>query len=1152
MGLRSILGLPSRSSRAEQPPAQDVATYTTAKTKYDKLIAEPRLQNIAQSFRDDLAKADVDAKGLSKLGEYDEAASRLNSAITAAVQEIVRQGTAKADYDKVSPKISGLLDGAQLWGVDATYMSALRKRFNDIVASAANDLKAAADSLIKMAGELAKDAKILAAKKARDLVLADKAKVEADAAEALKIATETPEVLKLNRLLANEVPLIGFCAGKNDYLGALAHLEKCRTWTAEIMAQAQAVADNIALRDTVQAKRQAMNDDVKSARLLYGHDKPSKALVEDFQKMDKAFEGAMYNRDYKVASTLLPRFENLTKRVLVLKPSVDADRALATDARKVWDEILPLKNRYWDIPEATKQLKDLGKVFGDLWSLFQKARGKDDNAKIIEMGPELKKAAQAFFEAADAAKEQIDKLTALIAEWTATGAARYATAIALKPRLPELVDVIEQLKKAQKEADKEATANDFDAARKKMDSVFALLDRIDALADADKQAKANRTEAVKAYKKLRKQFDNAQKVKAYSPEMLALFDKFREGHNAMADLISSGSDQALAKIAELGEVVKAIEAAKVENAAQKVAALAEGRKAMTDCKQPYLDALLAANNNLPHSQDLRNQLLALDSAIAKANNAGQPKKVASICPALLDVCRQIMAAVPQWETDKTADKDDYDSRFAAIKTNYDKVAGYSRVSPKIKKALVTAKDRLDETENEYGRGNFGTARENLNKLEQDVAALLGLEAEHDSLKADRSWIRAKRTAIKDDVEEAIDAFALIPETQDIQARMDYAYKQAQKAYSNLDFPAARTLWTELDGLLTDWNSKAADNTAAWTQDAKDVHSRLKVVKPERDTAGNMGGITPELKTLSDAYGTASGRFWRAYSSVDWPLCLELMDAFEKTVKAYAAKKSDYDAALIIATQKSTDASVALTAITDQDLKAKTAIEKLDLLDDLRARGKALTDDERKLQRKVYNALDFDPEFKLADEKRRSDLVDALKADEEIVQARGKWGTMSTDERLAVLVKVLEAECKVYNIPAPKVRLFCEPPGDEGYFAGDSMTLNLNTHPFSDFSDYKEAVNTVVHENMHNYQAILAQRLEEGILVKGEPDYVQAMIFAANDGPYGYVDTDEKPDPGEPDQNPYKTQPLEDHAWKTGDGVAEALLAEDPPERGVKL
>ena len=84
----------------------------------------------------------------------------------------------------------------------------------------------------------------------------------------------------------------------------------------------------------------------------------------------------------------------------------------------------------------------------------------------------------------------------------------------------------------------------------------------------------------------------------------------------------------------------------------------------------------------------------------------------------------------------------------------------------------------------------------LDKLEQDVAALKGMKAEHDKLRADRSWIRSKRSAIKDDLEAAIGAFALIPETQDIQARMDYAYKRAKKAYGKPEATESLVLLVE--------------------------------------------------------------------------------------------------------------------------------------------------------------------------------------------------------------------------------------------------------------------------------------------------------------------------------------------------------------------
>ena len=494
-----------------------------------------------------------------------------------------------------------------------------------------------------------------------------------------------------------------------------------------------------------------------------------------------------------------------------------------------------------------------------------------------------------------------------------------------------------------------------------------------------------------------------------------------------------------------------------------------------------------------------------------------------------------------------ATKGDYDKDYAKVIKDYDKVVAYERVLPGLDAEIIAAQALKQKADGEYAKDNMGKASGHLGKLKAIVARLVARKGDHDTAVADKGWVEAKEASIGSDVAAASTDFALLPETQDIQSRLKYAKEVADTAVTGLDFAEARRQWSELERLLGLWTAKETDNDNAWSAEAEEVDTRLTAVRTERVAAGKIKGITPELKKLISDYRGVDRRFGKAFAALDWVLALSLMDDFERTVKALAAKKSDYDAALLVAQPIADAATLELKDITPADLKGKSTDEKLKLLDDMRATGEKLTPVQRKLQRKLYASLDYDPEFKEADEKRRGELVDALKGDAELTEARGKWATMDDDKKLAVLVKVMNAECKVFNIPAPTVRLFYEPPGDDGYFSDATMTLSLNTHPDSGWADYKESVNTVVHENMHNYQAVLVRRLVEGIITKEDPEYEQALIFAANDAPGGYVPPSEELDADEAGTKPYKTQPVEAHAWDSGDGVAGDLMAADPPD-----
>jgi hypothetical protein len=78
---------------------------------------------------------------------------------------------------------------------------------------------------------------------------------------------------------------------------------------------------------------------------------------------------------------------------------------------------------------------------------------------------------------------------------------------------------------------------------------------------------------------------------------------------------------------------------------------------------------------------------------------------------------------------------------------------------------------------------------------------------------------------------------------------------------------------------------------------------------------------------------------------------------------------------------------------------------------------------------------------------------------------------------------------------------------------------------------QELIDTVTHENTHNYQSeMLARASEIGV---DDEDYQQLLMFAANEGD-GYVNSTEAQ--GNGDYDTYKKQPQERHAFKAGNMI----------------
>lgn len=1165
MGLRKLLGLPPKKGRveAEQPAPENVTPepapavedrgpYDAGLTKFDQVANHPGYASLTAEQRTAFENARREAEGLAANDQFAAAAKRLTDAIGVTAKLIVLTQNSAKDFEAAKSKISGALDGARLLGVPADHISLLTGRFNDIVAASGTDIVEAAKAMGALLSDLAKDPVIKEARAARQRVLADKDKVEAAAEEALKVPTETPTVLKQNRILADALSKIGFCAGKLDYIEAARYMGICDRCIVAINSEKDAIDAARQLREEVERARAAINADVTAARIIYGTNDDTTKIVEKFRDTDQEFEGAMIARDYGMAKALLPSLGSLAKQVLAFEDAMDDDIALRAERKARRKRVSEIVDAIRATPAATPAMENLRSECQTAVDDFWKAIENEDDAASIAALDTLEKLLVAYNSAADDAADELEKERQKNAIWKADCKARYSAMLLLKPVIPDMVSAIDAAKAAFEEVNASSTAGDFSTALDAVQRLKAHLDDVDRHKDANAAGSRTRNAGWAEYKKHQKLCKDALDVKPYTEEMGRLYKAFVDSHDRFHALRTSGDATWSDVLPDVVTNARAVLAKVDENAAGETEAEAAAGNARDAALPEYRRAKKIADKYEPDSDKEKQTLVNVAIKFNTAFQAGRFIESMTFLEDLPAAVQAIDDKEPEWKAALGEKKDDYEKEAKSLKGDYDTVISFLPVLPGLSAQVEEAKDLRKEADDLAKKEDFGKAGVTQTKLAELVAEMMKRKADHDQSVSDKAWVEGRIAAIGGEVDDAIAAFALLPETLDIQTRMQFALKTAKKAVIALDFPTARAQWEELERLLQAWDDKEEANEDAWTDEAKAVHDKLTAFEDDTDIADTIRGITPELKKLVADYQKAHDAFYKAYRTRDWQLADSLIAEFSRTARLLAGAKDTFDDALALAGPRKDQASRTLTDIGPDELEAKSTEEKLDLLDGLRATGEPLTPEERKLQRKLYNALDYDPEFKKVDEERRAELVDALKADEDVTGARGTWGQMTDDQRLAVLVKVLKAECKVYDIPAPAVRLFNEPPGDEGFFASDTMTLNLNTHPESGWSDYKEAIDTVIHENMHNYQAVLVQRLEEGIITKDDPEYVQALIFAANDAPDGYVDTDEKLDDDEAGTNPYKTQPLEAHAWDTGDGVAKELVAGPPPERGVRL
>jgi len=232
-------------------------------------------------------------------------------------------------------------------------------------------------------------------------------------------------------------------------------------------------------------------------------------------------------------------------------------------------------------------------------------------------------------------------------------------------------------------------------------------------------------------------------------------------------------------------------------------------------------------------------------------------------------------------------------------------------------------------------------------------------------------------------------------------------------------------------------------------------------------------------------------------------------------------------------------STAETQLLVVELKKLPLSKQTDLLAALHGPSTELDGEGRLMQMAMYKAMTLDQAFKQEDQKKRDAYREVLADDTDIQDAVDDWNSVgvsgqpkvSRESKQKVFEKVLQVQSEAYDIPVPGIRWYDGANGDFGGFNTTSGIISLNTLYLD---NAEEMINTILHENTHNYQDQLAKRYFAGDIQKTDPIYEQAKAFALTHHMDAYVDNDESP-------AVYKIQPEEMHAWDAGDKEAPALL-----------
>jgi hypothetical protein len=226
------------------------------------------------------------------------------------------------------------------------------------------------------------------------------------------------------------------------------------------------------------------------------------------------------------------------------------------------------------------------------------------------------------------------------------------------------------------------------------------------------------------------------------------------------------------------------------------------------------------------------------------------------------------------------------------------------------------------------------------------------------------------------------------------------------------------------------------------------------------------------------------------------------------------------------------------AMADDDLAALSSDQKNKLVEDLTMGGRPSGEAQEAL-RKVYRSMAMDPAFRAEENARIGDIARSLAGDEDLQAAQANWKSLKPQEKVGALQKVLDAQSQAYGIDPPEVEMFDEEKTPDGLIKSGSYKdgkIRVNTNADSAFNDFDSAVDLIAHENAHAYQDALVERLNSGELQPGDPEYAQAKTFASNKRDGAYIRMDSPAD-----EQDYRMQPMEDHAFDTGQRLSKSIL-----------
>ncbi|WP_339949695.1 hypothetical protein [uncultured Albimonas sp.] len=1079
-----------------------------------------------------------------------------------------------AAHDEIAPKAAAAIQA----GVPTAAMIRTTLEFAEFKA-AAGELPSAIKTLVRLADLLRddpvaaepdplRDAEAAEARIAAARVDFEAIRAEVEAADAVPRGTRRAEALhrQLDRLKAQLDKMIAtrdLAAAPADVVARIAAV------AGDLRAEAPAVEAAETLRARVLAEAARHADLLSAARRIYDIGGAFAEDIAAFASTDRWHHEEMARHAYDSALSTL-RLAVIDARVLVARqPEFDALKANEAQALQRLGALQARSAAMAPVPDALPETLALHRRWRELDGKMIAARDAHDWAACLTLADEL----DATMDALDALKPRADAAQTrqddIYARWNAVAAAMAPIPgqAAASPRLADWKEAVRAIDRTYQAA---ARAADLDTAETALRAAEDVVDQIPALLALETTARANQAASAAAYGAAQPLLDQALEVRASTPRGLKARDALVAAHEDFADANAKGDPDWQARLDALEAAARAMLAREPDerNAARKTFEALQTVIARTDpiCQT----ARTIAEANRP---TLDADLARMDETLALARDSAAD--------------RRWMQAISWWQAARKIALWIKSVRKKTAKTT--RALGErvkARVNPALADRLREARALSTDVHPEGARlraeldaqtaeftvlktaERWHEAGQKLDAIEATLRAFDAYRPTHDALNTELATLKAGWKARGGDVTTAC---AMVPSTEAVAQAIHVLgprYLAWKAAYKGHRYAEANAAWPALlDAVDKVLALKSEHDAARPALDA--VDAALAAGRPARRQAEALAPLTPELKRLARAREEARVVVDEKMRLQDFAGALAAVPALDAAAKAQldaaratvtlpagsvdprdgATLAADLEAELYEVEAAKAQAARAqakaeLAARPMDELRALSTDAKLQLLADLRAGRGRLDPDEAPLQARLYEAMTPSPEFLALETGRQQELARRIAEDEDLQAARANWKDLPLEARVEALQRTVAVECEIYGMAPATVEIFeAAMPAPSGYFNAAMQTVRINGHPSAMMDDFLEMLDTVVHENVHNYQAELVRRLEEGLIDPDDPEYDQARIFQANSASGGYI----KAETG--GHHAYKTQPLEWEAWAAGKGVRALVQGPPPPAQG---